>query len=468
MADNVLITPGSGDTVGADDIGSVKYQRVKMIIGADGVNDGDISSANPLPVTGTLSGVTGSVNVHIGSTGGTINVFSVAQGTVAIAAKDGTMAVYFSPAQPTVSVLQGGVAIGNSGVVGATTQRVVHATDVVQSMNIMAIGTTNTLGVYLSATAGTIGVDVGKMQQADFVTRVRNLVDGTLTTVTGVDRVRNVVDGTLTTVTNVTTLATATRVDRVMNLVDGTVSTVTFVPVVQRVQNVVDGTLSLVTMTQRVNNVVDGSIKIFLQGGQAIGNSGVVGATTTRVVHATDVVQSMNIMAIGTTNTLGVYLSATAGTINVFNITQGTVAVSAKDGTMAVYFSPARPVVLADNLNTANIFTVSGSTSGGTTSGVTLISPSANASFKVFAFSLQTTGIVASVWRFCNGSGASQTEFFRGLVTANQTSSTPIGANLAVQPPGFLFATGTSTTLALVSDTGSLVHYSVSYIKESA
>lgn len=50
MAENVNITPGSGDVVGADDISSVKYQRVKLIEGADGVNDGDISSANPLPV----------------------------------------------------------------------------------------------------------------------------------------------------------------------------------------------------------------------------------------------------------------------------------------------------------------------------------------------------------------------------------------------------------------------------------
>ena len=50
MAENVNITPGSGDVIGADDISSVKYQRVKLITGADGVNDGDVASANPLPV----------------------------------------------------------------------------------------------------------------------------------------------------------------------------------------------------------------------------------------------------------------------------------------------------------------------------------------------------------------------------------------------------------------------------------
>ena len=51
MADDVSITEGSGDKVIAgDDISSVIYQRVKLIHGADGVNDGDVSSANGLPV----------------------------------------------------------------------------------------------------------------------------------------------------------------------------------------------------------------------------------------------------------------------------------------------------------------------------------------------------------------------------------------------------------------------------------
>lgn len=50
MADNVTITQGTGTDIAADEISSVKYQRVKLVEGADGVNDGDISSANPLPV----------------------------------------------------------------------------------------------------------------------------------------------------------------------------------------------------------------------------------------------------------------------------------------------------------------------------------------------------------------------------------------------------------------------------------
>ena len=56
MADNTTLNPGSGgDIAAADDIAGVKYQRVKLTLGADGVNDGDVSAANPVPVAGSLS-----------------------------------------------------------------------------------------------------------------------------------------------------------------------------------------------------------------------------------------------------------------------------------------------------------------------------------------------------------------------------------------------------------------------------
>lgn len=50
MADNVGITPGTGATAAADDIGGVLFQRVKLVQGADGVNGGDVAASNPLPV----------------------------------------------------------------------------------------------------------------------------------------------------------------------------------------------------------------------------------------------------------------------------------------------------------------------------------------------------------------------------------------------------------------------------------
>lgn len=57
MADNTRlpIPNTSGDEIAADDIGGVKFQRIKMIVGDDGVNDGDVSSSNPLPITGAIA-----------------------------------------------------------------------------------------------------------------------------------------------------------------------------------------------------------------------------------------------------------------------------------------------------------------------------------------------------------------------------------------------------------------------------
>lgn len=56
MADNTTINLMSGgDVVATDDVAGVKYQRVKLTLGTDGANDGDVASANPLPVIGPLT-----------------------------------------------------------------------------------------------------------------------------------------------------------------------------------------------------------------------------------------------------------------------------------------------------------------------------------------------------------------------------------------------------------------------------
>jgi hypothetical protein len=54
MADNTLLNPATstGDTIATDDIGGVKYQRVKMTFGVDGAAV-DVSSTAPVPVTST-------------------------------------------------------------------------------------------------------------------------------------------------------------------------------------------------------------------------------------------------------------------------------------------------------------------------------------------------------------------------------------------------------------------------------
>lgn len=69
MADNVELNQGTGGAVMAtDDIGGVHFERVKLTLGADGVNAGDVSASNPIPAketraaTSTLANVAGSAS----------------------------------------------------------------------------------------------------------------------------------------------------------------------------------------------------------------------------------------------------------------------------------------------------------------------------------------------------------------------------------------------------------------------
>lgn len=92
MADNVTINDAN-DTdvaVAADEIGSAWYQRIKLVHGADGTNDGDVSSANPLPVTSTPS-ASGT------ATGGAAAVTEAASATILAANADRLGAIVFNP-----------------------------------------------------------------------------------------------------------------------------------------------------------------------------------------------------------------------------------------------------------------------------------------------------------------------------------------------------------------------------------
>ena len=415
MADNIDVTSGVGNTVGADDISSVKYQRVKLIHGVDGTNDGDVASSNPFPVT---------VN----------RVTSLVDGTVSVST----------------------------------------------------------------------------------VNRVNNVVDGTLSTVS---RVSNVVDG---------TISTVTTVGRVNNVVDGTISTVTFVPVVQRVQNLIDGTVSVVTTVGRVNNVVDGTLSSVYRVHNLIDGTVKLSSSSSSMAVYFDrgspnvtATYAAGTFVVGGSIVSGGTDASTDGPVKVggrYNSTKptftdgqrGDMQLSSRGAVISTLFANDTSTAIsaeddnsdavavsatANNLSgvsrntvyngtswdrqrgntggtfvnayhTAGIFTVSGTTS--TAGNNTLVAPSASYNFKIYAYSIQTTGIVSAAPRFTTGASAGATELWRPLITAAASSSAPVGANLTVSPPGFIFATGVSTTLSLYLDTGSLVHYSVSYIKESA
>jgi hypothetical protein len=64
MADNTSLNAMSGgDSIASDDISGVKIQRVKIKLGAGGVDNGDVASGNPMPVSQTGALPAGSNNI---------------------------------------------------------------------------------------------------------------------------------------------------------------------------------------------------------------------------------------------------------------------------------------------------------------------------------------------------------------------------------------------------------------------
>jgi hypothetical protein len=112
MADNTTLNSGTGgDVIATDDIGGVKYQRVKETYGVDG-SATDVSDTNPLPITATggrstLNGSTSqSVKASAGrltgifvasSTSGTIKLWdnTAASGTVLVNTFSATAATWY-------------------------------------------------------------------------------------------------------------------------------------------------------------------------------------------------------------------------------------------------------------------------------------------------------------------------------------------------------------------------------------
>lgn len=102
MADNTQLNAGAGgDVIASDDIGGVKFQRVKLTLGGDGTNDGDVASGNPMPTNPSDRAARDNGKVDIAnldtlatfdldSGAGTVNVQGIA---IAVAASGGPVAV---------------------------------------------------------------------------------------------------------------------------------------------------------------------------------------------------------------------------------------------------------------------------------------------------------------------------------------------------------------------------------------
>lgn len=68
-ADNLGVTEGSGEVVGTDEISAVHYPRHKIVLGTDGVNSGDLSTTNRMPIrTDRTDGFSGTNTTDITNT----------------------------------------------------------------------------------------------------------------------------------------------------------------------------------------------------------------------------------------------------------------------------------------------------------------------------------------------------------------------------------------------------------------
>lgn len=400
-----------------------------------------------------LTGITNSIAIHHLSTGGTLRVSMQDEPTVVASGKDGTTT-------RAVKMDSGG-AIKIYDIVTGTLNAVTTVNTVAAVTNI-----TNSIAIHHLSTGGTLRVSM-----QDEPTVVASGKDGSTTRAIKMDsagaiKVYDIVTGTINTVNTVAALTNITNSIAIHHLSTGGTLRVSMQDEPTVVASGKDG-----TTTRAIKMDSAGAIKVY----------DIVTGTIATVTTLT-----------GITNSIAIYVGATAGTIAI-QLKPGTLAVSldpgytlgkvnAGTGTFSVSLDPGYTLGKVDQGNattsgtqawlsnlqsTANIFTVSGSTSGISVSGVTLISPSANASFKVFGYSIQTTGQASLMVRFTNGAGTSPTEFWRPLVTASGVTGAQ-GANMMSRPAAPLFVTGVSTTLSLLLDTATLTHYSVSYTKESA
>jgi hypothetical protein len=266
VPDNVTMNPGTGgDTIAADDVGGIKVPRSKIVLGADGVNDGDVSGSNPMPVAGTVAAtqsgawtVTGAGGTFpVTDSGGSLTV----DGTVA-ATQSGTWTVGISASQ-TIAVTgtfwQATQPVSNAGTfaVQAAQSGTWNVTNVSGTVS-LPTGAATAAKQPALGTAGVASADVLTVQGIASMTALK--VDGS--------GVTQPVSGTVTANAGTGTFTISGAVTQSGTWNVGTVTTVTGVTTVTTVSTVT-------SLTQFNGNAIDT-------------NSGVKSAGTLRVVIATD------------------------------------------------------------------------------------------------------------------------------------------------------------------------------------
>ena len=231
MANNVQITPGSGDVVGAEDIGSVKFQKVKLIDSTAGSTAGTGTLANPLVVTGSTTII--SMPAITGST--TIVAMPAVTGSVSVVSVGSIVSITGSTTVVTMPAITGSVTIiaATLGTVTITGSTVVNSigsivtitgsTAVLDGGGSITVDNAGTFPVQIPTTgAGVIGTVI--VSNASLTVTGSVSIIGTMGTVTvsnGTVSVTNTVS------TLVTSIGSVVTVTGSVNLVGLTISSVT-------------------------------------------------------------------------------------------------------------------------------------------------------------------------------------------------------------------------------------------------
>lgn len=159
MADNVPLSApvGMGDVVAADEIpasSGIKYQRVKLIHGGDGVNVGDVSLLNGFPVqqaTGATFAVTGSFFQATQPVSGTVSVSNFPAGFLAAQSGSWTVSVTGS-VEVTGTFWQATQPVSNAGTFAVQAVLGVETTKVIGTVNVSAGQTVGVTGTFWQTT----------------------------------------------------------------------------------------------------------------------------------------------------------------------------------------------------------------------------------------------------------------------------------------------------------------------------
>lgn len=173
MADNVTLNVMTGGSVvAADDISSVLYQRIKLIHGADGINDGDVSTSNGLPVA--LLASTAAIGKLVANSGvdiGDVDITSIAAGDNNI----GNVDIVSVPTDPFGATADAAVTAGATGSISAKLRSI--SRDLVA--NIVLAAGTNAIGKL----AANSGIDIGDVDVTSIAAGDNNIGNVDIVTV---------------------------------------------------------------------------------------------------------------------------------------------------------------------------------------------------------------------------------------------------------------------------------------------